>query len=732
MPPVLRTDINTQQLPGTLPNVGGLIGKNTIVTDPDFGTRIMRLTDGSDNTFHTLQTADGPQIGLWNTNDTLFVAHNTGGVRFLYQFNPATMQGVKLPFTTTADICFSRVDPGIMYSFSGTAITQNNFSLVAGVWTFQSSSAVADYAAILPGGFVPRWNGSFFCSQDDSTFSMAFSQGAQDTGFTYCIYQRGHGGGGYRMLNTSTGAITGDWGTNGTAILTNSSFTFPFLLHEAAQMPNPTYAEMSIAAHNTDIIWEIATLNLVDEAFGGHKAKGYLHQYSGNAGAGQLSAIPLVNPVKPYPTVVPKAGLPPGFNADRHFGFGFISTTDNSIVWSTTGANTPQPFGSAWEGEVFGYDVQTGIVYRACHVFASFKAKEFIAANAIGVPSQTGKYVAFCSDWAGVGTVGPLGSTSGAPVGTVGVDARSDVFIVEIPFGSTAPTITSGNAATFAQGAFGSFTVDTTGTPTPSIAESGSLPGGVSFLDNGNGTATLSGTPAASGAFPLTITASNGVSPDATQPFTLTVTPTVVQVAPAITSANSTTFKQGIANAFNVTTTGTPTPSIVQSFGGSFPSGVGFVDNGDGTGTLAGTPTAAGTFNMTFTASNGIPPNAVQPFALAVNPVAPNGTVIGKFVYPTGAPIANGNYQWSLLTDALQTSIAMTVPTVVNGTLDSSGNMSQTLVFNDLLQTGLGATTFYQLTVKAPAGGLVWNENYYLTGTAADLTLILPSGVTNG
>jgi hypothetical protein len=58
------------------------------------------------------------------------------------------------------------------------------------------------------------------------------------------------------------------------------------------------------------------------------------------------------------------------------------------------------------------------------------------------------------------------------------------------------------------------------------LAESGALPGGVSFQDNHNGTATLAGTPSAGtdGTDTFTITASNGVTPAATQTFTLTVT----------------------------------------------------------------------------------------------------------------------------------------------------------------------------------------------------------------
>ncbi len=94
---------------------------------------------------------------------------------------------------------------------------------------------------------------------------------------------------------------------------------------------------------------------------------------------------------------------------------------------------------------------------------------------------------------------------------TVGIGAR--------------PVITSADHTTneFAYGAAGTFTVITTGFPIPSLSESGSLPGGVTFTDKGDGTATLAGTPTAAGTFTLTITAHNGYGSDATQTFTLTV-----------------------------------------------------------------------------------------------------------------------------------------------------------------------------------------------------------------
>ncbi|MBV9422122.1 MAG: hypothetical protein JOZ98_04380 [Solirubrobacterales bacterium] len=106
-------------------------------------------------------------------------------------------------------------------------------------------------------------------------------------------------------------------------------------------------------------------------------------------------------------------------------------------------------------------------------------------------------------------------------------------FVDQVP-----PTITSPAGATFVVDRAGSFTITTgSGCQTPSLTESGTLPAGVSFTDNGNGTAILSGIPAAGagGIYHLTITASNGVSPDATQSFTLIVEapPTVAITTPS-------------------------------------------------------------------------------------------------------------------------------------------------------------------------------------------------------
>ena len=152
------------------------------------------------------------------------------------------------------------------------------------------------------------------------------------------------------------------------------------------------------------------------------------------------------------------------------------------------------------------------------------------------------------------------------------------------------------------------------------LSETGALPAGVTFVDNGNDTATLGGVPAAgsAGSYPLTITASNGTKPDTSFVFTLTV-----DEPPTITSADNTSFGIGTAGTFTVNATDTNTTSsdITLSETGALPAGVTFVDNGNDTATLAGTPAAGsgGTYPLTISAKNGSPPDATQTFNLVVN-----------------------------------------------------------------------------------------------------------------
>jgi hypothetical protein len=468
--PNLRTDLHIAQFPLTYPNVGGLLGKNTIVTDPSFQTQIVRMTDGSSakGDFSSMQTADDPGAVIGNTNDTLWVFRNNKGLGFLFQFDTSVMQGTDLyqlngsnsNYEVSGGYTFSRTNPAVLYNIAAksTVVNALTFAPVAGVWTYQSTTEVCDFANILPGSFAVNWQSELTCSLDDSTFVMGFSEGVQNTGFNMCIYNRTNG---YRMLNTQTLAVTGQWGDLGTATVENVPGGLPsFFLHATRQNPNPAYCQCGpggAGAPDVQLIWETATLTLVSTGIGGHHGSGYLADYNGQAGGGQYQQIPYTHPQQ-HTDIVPQQAGPPGlpadqvppqdYTGDQHSAFGLISETDESLLWVSNGTPSVFPFTSCWMGEVRGYDVTgavsgaQGTVYRACHTFNSGKSPQYVIANAQLGPSQTGNFVAFASDWGGAGTVGPLGSTSGQPTGVIGGNARGDVFIVRI---NAAPIPVSGN-----------------------------------------------------------------------------------------------------------------------------------------------------------------------------------------------------------------------------------------------------------------------------------------------
>ena len=202
----------------------------------------------------------------------------------------------------------------------------------------------------------------------------------------------------------------------------------------------------------------------------------------------------------------------------------------------------------------------------------------------------------------------PLALTASNGIGT----AANQSFTLLV---NQAPVITSAASAAFVLGRSSSFQVTTNGYPASELFETGSLPGGVTFTDNGDGTATIAGTPASgtAGTYPLTITAANGIAPHASQSFVLSIY--------AITSAAATTFNVGTAGTFQVTTAGFPPNPSVTVTAGSLPSGVTFTDNGDGTATLAGTPASGtgGTYPFTITATTGTAPAVTQHFTLTID-----------------------------------------------------------------------------------------------------------------
>jgi hypothetical protein len=221
------------------------------------------------------------------------------------------------------------------------------------------------------------------------------------------------------------------------------------------------------------------------------------------------------------------------------------------------------------------------------------------------------------------------------------------------------PAFTSAESTTFTEGSDGSFTVTATGTPTPEITETGTLPEGVTFDP---ATGALSGTPTQEGVYPIVFTAVNGAG-FTVQGFTLTV-----DAAPKITSADGTSFTYGVHSSFTVSASGTPWPFIEEW--GNLPEGVSYSD-----GVLSGTPTQIGTFKVTFTAENGVGTDSVQRFTL---------TVLGLKVSTTSLPeVTLGSaysdqlaavggvtpYKWKVTAGSLPKGLRLNTKGLLSGTV---------------------------------------------------------------
>jgi len=174
-----------------------------------------------------------------------------------------------------------------------------------------------------------------------------------------------------------------------------------------------------------------------------------------------------------------------------------------------------------------------------------------------------------------------------------------------------APEVTSASTATATVGRTFSSRITTSGSPTATVTVTG-LPAGLTFTPDSSGGGTISGRPAtgSGGVHPVTVTATNTFG-TTTAELTLTV-----RQAPTITSAPRVSTPMGQAFSFTVTTSGQPAAKVSSI--GILPRGVRFVDNGDGTATLSGTPTRRGSSYLLLTATNSLGA-AVQSFTLTVS-----------------------------------------------------------------------------------------------------------------
>jgi hypothetical protein len=440
-----RTDFNITPVPASTPNVGTLVGANMIATDPDFANRIVRVTDWNtdpampaDGRTWVSASSGSSNENIWNTDSTLFIVQAIGAAGYPFSFNPSTMQASRLYVASnptngglrlnSGGGYWSRTDPNVLYTTSGTVISKYDFSDRTNV---PSPQVVYDFTSgkhCLPAGFTATWFARGDVSSGDAVFGMVFSNnGSQGTGVYAVAYKPGSG---CTMLNTQTGQVTGDFGSAGTINITDR-----WTIHNAKVSLDGNW--MMISAQNCTssscsagpYFWQIGTTTVNScgqgKRCGGHMTLGHTHYINNPNNGDQVSrlfsaptTVEELSPIIPPGVAAPLDEHPSWNNADPADSLPFLLST-----WSPT-----TPFPAPWYDEITGVSVDgSGKVWRFAHNFITGKSQIFCTEYGIGSVSQDGRFFLWSSDW-----MGHLGSQSGAQTCTVGKDCRGDVFVVEL------------------------------------------------------------------------------------------------------------------------------------------------------------------------------------------------------------------------------------------------------------------------------------------------------------
>src|SRR5437762_1543287 len=169
----------------------------------------------------------------------------------------------------------------------------------------------------------------------------------------------------------------------------------------------------------------------------------------------------------------------------------------------------------------------------------------------------------------------------------------------------TSPTTATGQVAV-------AFSYNITATNNPTRFNATVLPAGLTVYTS---TGLISGTPTTAGTYTVTISATNaGGTGSAT--LTLTINPPT----PVITSSLTATGQVGVAFSYTITATNSPTSYNATVLpAGVLPAGLSVNTS---TGVISGTPTTAGTYNVTIRATNAGGTGSAT-LTLTINPPKP-------------------------------------------------------------------------------------------------------------
>jgi hypothetical protein len=226
----------------------------------------------------------------------------------------------------------------------------------------------------------------------------------------------------------------------------------------------------------------------------------------------------------------------------------------------------------------------------------------------------------------------------------------------------------------------------------------GALPPGLVLSTDG----TLSGTPNGPGTYTFTISVTDSTQPTpeiATNPFTLQVAATFEITTP--------TLPAGIVGAVYSSTlsaTGGATPYSWTVSTGVLPPGLNLTPSG----TLAGTPTTAGSYSFTIEATDSAAPNRTASAAFTVQILPPltitttnlPDTTVGA-IYSAALAATGGNtpYTWSITSGALPAGLSLKPDGTLAGNPSTPGTSTFTVQVADASQPTQSASHSFSVNV---------------------------------
>jgi hypothetical protein len=410
--------------PRAEPSLPALAAAGTVITDPTFGSRILRVTDPDSQPGYPgagFLTPGGSFENNWNADTTMFWAWGKGGI-LVFQFNAQEFRVTPVP--DPADHAkplvlpwagpFSYRRPNILYAAKGLTVVEYDFNTHATTKIFDAADAVPGVGGF---AYTPA------VSDDDDRICLAFG-GQQDTHPYVAVLHRGAGR--YDVLNTQDSLL------NGQALPRSLGFG----IHSAYLDRSGRYVIVAkgrgrVPKSSEWLVWDVEAGRVydIDAEWSGHDASGfglrvnqsgffggeplfYEEQQWAIRGLGEeeINRPTFLLDWRQLPT--PHQPIYAGYHSWNNARKDAAVPVIGSITRDASKADLPW---RTWDNEIIGVATDgSAKVYRFAHHRSVWDRKNFWDTPR-GNVSQNGRFFAFTSNW---------GRTLG--------EGRQDVFIAEL------------------------------------------------------------------------------------------------------------------------------------------------------------------------------------------------------------------------------------------------------------------------------------------------------------